>query len=251
MGDAGVSGQVDVRQAWARLDGTLDAVRGAQDLTADGLAGALFDLRLLAGSAGLRWSDVEAAREATAPEAFSGGRHASSLGMAIPAEGEAVVYADGVSSGNPGPGGWSVVWVGSDGGVDEDGGGVGSSTNNAMELLAASNATDRAAASGLRHVVIRIDSTYVRDGVAKWMRGWKRNGWRTAAGGELKNADLWRDLDANLEAAGDAGVQVEFINVEAHAKPVGTKLASARANAESLVPQPIRRPFLSNLRLNG
>lgn len=74
------------------------------------------------------------------------------------------------------------------------GGEAGETTNNRMELMAAIQALE----SLTRPVSVRMhtDSTYVRDGITKWMLNWKRNGWLTAAKQPVKNADLWQRLEA-------------------------------------------------------
>jgi len=111
-------------------------------------------------------------------------------------------YTDGACSGNPGPGGWGVVLVARDGErvvkSRELCGGAAETTNNRMELMAAIaalEALERPAA-----LTIVTDSTYLRDGVTKWIHGWKRNGWRTAAKKPVKNEDLWRRLEAAAAA---------------------------------------------------
>ena len=72
-------------------------------------------------------------------------------------------------------------------------GGEPETTNNRMELLAAINALEALERSSTITVV--TDSAYVKNGVSGWIEGWKRNGWKTAAGKPVKNADLWRELD--------------------------------------------------------
>jgi ribonuclease HI len=103
------------------------------------------------------------------------------------------IYTDGACSGNPGPGGWGAVlrWNGTE---KELSGGMVETTNNRMELMAAIVALE----SLTRPVTIRLhtDSQYLRDGITKWIHGWKRNGWKTAARKPVKNADLWQRLDA-------------------------------------------------------
>ena len=104
----------------------------------------------------------------------------------------AIIHTDGGCSGNPGPGGWGVV-VRCGERVRELSGGEPATTNNRMEL--------RAAIEGLRalgqpHAVeVFTDSVYLRDGITKWLKNWKRNGWRTVTKEPVKNADLWRELD--------------------------------------------------------
>jgi ribonuclease HI len=106
-------------------------------------------------------------------------------------------YTDGACSGNPGPGGWGVVLVARDGErilkTRELMGGEPQTTNNRMELMAAIaalEAFDRPA-----ELTVVTDSAYLRDGVTRWIHGWKKNGWTTAAKRSVKNDDLWRRLD--------------------------------------------------------
>ena len=103
-----------------------------------------------------------------------------------------VIYTDGGCQGNPGVGGWAAV-LEAKGQRKEIHGGVPATTNNRMELTAAI-----AALSALRRpcvVEIHTDSQYVRNGITKWLSGWKRNGWKTSTKEPVKNADLWRALD--------------------------------------------------------
>ncbi|MSU88156.1 ribonuclease HI [Rhodobacteraceae bacterium 2CG4] len=115
---------------------------------------------------------------------------------------EIVAYTDGACSGNPGPGGWGVVLQARDGErvikQRELSGGEALSTNNRMELTAAIEALR--ALGKPTAVRIVTDSTYVRDGITKWVHGWKRNGWKTAARKPVKNAELWRELDEAARA---------------------------------------------------
>lgn len=110
---------------------------------------------------------------------------------------EIVAYTDGACSGNPGPGGWGAVLVAREGArvVKERllSGGEALTTNNRMELMAAIAALEALARPTALTVV--TDSNYLRDGVTKWIHGWKRNGWRTADKKPVKNEDLWRRLD--------------------------------------------------------
>jgi len=106
-------------------------------------------------------------------------------------------YTDGACSGNPGPGGWGVLLIAKDGDAvlkeRELSGGEEDTTNNRMELLAAISALD--ALERQSALTIVTDSSYVKDGLTKWIHGWKRNGWRTAAKKPVKNEDLWKRLD--------------------------------------------------------
>ncbi len=110
---------------------------------------------------------------------------------------ELFIYTDGACSGNPGPGGWGALLLAKDGSKvlksRELFGGAAETTNNRMELTAAIealNALERPSA-----VTVVTDSAYVKDGIGKWMPGWKKNGWKTAAKKPVKNVDLWKALD--------------------------------------------------------
>jgi len=105
------------------------------------------------------------------------------------------MYTDGACSGNPGPGGWGVLMRYK--GVEKEFcGGEEETTNNRMELSAAINGLLK-----LKRpvkVAIYTDSTYVKDGITKWIFNWKKNGWKTAAKKPVKNADLWQQLETAL-----------------------------------------------------
>ncbi|WPZ34824.1 ribonuclease HI [Thalassobaculum sp. OXR-137] len=103
------------------------------------------------------------------------------------------VFTDGACSGNPGPGGWGALlrWRGN---VKELSGGEAETTNNRMELMAAISALE--ALTRRMQVDLTTDSTYVRDGITKWMKSWKARGWKTADKKPVKNRDLWERLDA-------------------------------------------------------
>jgi ribonuclease HI len=101
------------------------------------------------------------------------------------------IATDGACKGNPGPGGWGAV-IRSGGREKELSGGDPMTTNNRMELTAvieALNALKRPCA-----VALSTDSRYVMDGLTKWIHGWRKNGWKTAAKQPVKNAELWQAL---------------------------------------------------------
>jgi ribonuclease HI len=111
--------------------------------------------------------------------------------------GRVIVHTDGACSGNPGPGGWGVI-LDYNGTRKELSGGEAMTTNNRMELMAAIMALE-----SLKRpcpVAMHVDSSYVKDGITKWIHGWKRNGWRTADKKPVKNAELWQRLEAALAA---------------------------------------------------
>ncbi len=131
------------------------------------------------------------------------------------------IHTDGACAGNPGPGGWGAVL--SYGGTSREiCGGEADTTNNRMELMAAIRALETLT----RSVDARLhtDSTYVKDGVTKWMARWKANGWKTAAKKPVKNIDLWQRLEAAL-----VGHRVEWLWVKGHAGNPGNERADELA----------------------
>ncbi len=103
------------------------------------------------------------------------------------------IYTDGACSGNPGPGGWGVLLRYNDT-EKKLSGGEKDTTNNRMELMAAIMAIESIKFSC--KINIHTDSTYVKDGITKWIHGWKAKGWKTANRKTVKNVDLWQRLDA-------------------------------------------------------
>jgi len=107
-------------------------------------------------------------------------------------------YTDGACSGNPGPGGWGAILIAREGDtvVREKAlnGGAAQTTNNQMELMAAISALETL--SKPSRVTVVTDSSYVKDGITKWIFGWKAKGWKTAGRKPVKNEELWKRLDA-------------------------------------------------------
>ena len=107
------------------------------------------------------------------------------------------VFTDGACSGNPGPGGWGSVLISGEH-RKELSGGEPATTNNRMELMAAIAALESIKRPAV--VEVHTDSVYLRDGITKWIHGWRRNGWKTADKKLVKNVDLWQRLDAAAAA---------------------------------------------------
>ena len=103
------------------------------------------------------------------------------------------IFTDGACRGNPGPGGWGAVLL-YGGHRREISGASGQTTNNRMELTAAIRALETLKRPS--EVALYTDSTYVKDGITRWLPNWKARGWRTAAKAPVKNRDLWEALDA-------------------------------------------------------
>jgi ribonuclease HI len=126
---------------------------------------------------------------------------------------EVQLFTDGGCSGNPGPGGWALILRHPATGKSlEKSGGERDTTNNRMEL--------QAVVEGLKllkrptQVELFTDSVYVGKGISEWMPKWKANGWKRREGkklAEVKNEDLWRQLDALL-----ATHKVKYTRVAGH-----------------------------------
>src|SRR4051812_3174705 len=147
--------------------------------------------------------------------------------------GVVVIHTDGACRGNPGPGGWGAVlrWGGK---MKELWGGEPLTTNNRMELTAVISSLH--ALTRPTKVRVFTDSSYVQQGISKWIHGWKKNGWKTAAKEPVENADLWQVLDrlASLH-------QVEWRGGEGDAGGEGEEHADAPAEPgidELLAPPP-------------
>ena len=122
---------------------------------------------------------------------------------------EVEIFTDGACSGNPGPGGWGVL-LRYGASEKELFGGEEATTNNRMELMAAIKSIE--ALKRPARARLHTDSTYVRDGITRWIGGWKANGWKTSAKKPVKNVDLWQRLDALA-----AGHEIEWRWVKGHA----------------------------------
>ena len=134
------------------------------------------------------------------------------------------MYTDGACKGNPGPGGWG-VWLKSGDHERELFGGELNTTNNRMELKAVIEGL-----SALKkpcNVALYLDSQYVRKGITEWIKGWKAKGWKTASKQPVKNAELWKELDALVE---DSGHTIEWRWVKGHSGDVGNERADMLAN---------------------
>ncbi|MCV6612796.1 MAG: ribonuclease HI [Amphritea sp.] len=132
------------------------------------------------------------------------------------------IYTDGACKGNPGPGGWGAVLQYGEHEKQLFGGEL-ETTNNRMELMAAIEAL--AALKQSCEVILTTDSQYVRKGITEWLKGWKRNGWKTSAKKPVKNADLWQQLD---EQTGRHDVEWRW--VKGHSGHPGNELADDLAN---------------------
>ena len=133
-----------------------------------------------------------------------------------------VIYTDGACRGNPGPGGWGAVLC-QGGEMNELSGAVSNTTNNRMELVAPVEALDVLPDSSL--VSLYTDSQYVKNGITVWISNWKRNGWKTSNGKQVKNQDLWQALDQSTRRH-----VVEWYWVKGHSGDAGNERADELAN---------------------
>ena len=132
------------------------------------------------------------------------------------------IWTDGACKGNPGIGGWGAYLIYGKH-VKELFGGEKETTNNRMELTAVIEA--------LRllnrpcKIVLHVDSSYVKDGITKWIDGWKAKNWRTANKQPVKNVDLWQALEEQI-----ARHEIEWRWVKGHAGIEGNEKADQLAN---------------------
>lgn len=131
------------------------------------------------------------------------------------------IFTDGACSGNPGPGGWGAI-LRMGGREKELFGGEVATTNNRMELTAVIRALE--ALKRPVHARVHTDSQYVQKGISEWIHSWKKRGWRTADKQPVKNADLWRELDALA-----ARHEIEWCWVRGHAGHVENERADQLA----------------------
>ena len=106
------------------------------------------------------------------------------------------IFTDGACKGNPGPGGWgAILRYGTT--EKEIYGASKNTTNNIMELTAVIESLKNL--NKPCELIITTDSKYVKNGITEWIHNWKKNGWRTAAKKEVKNKELWIELDSLIQ----------------------------------------------------
>ena len=118
------------------------------------------------------------------------------------------IYSDGACKGNPGPGGWGALIIEGDK-KNEIFGGEANTTNNRMEILAVIMALK--AINTISEITVFTDSTYVQKGISEWIDKWKINGWKTSNKNEVKNKDLWVQLDSLT-----AQLKINWVWVKGH-----------------------------------
>jgi len=133
------------------------------------------------------------------------------------------IFTDGACSGNPGPGGWGAI-LRYGAAEKELCGGEADTTNNRMEMTAAIRALETLKRPST--VRIHTDSSYLKDGITRWIHAWKARGWKTADKKPVKNVDLWQRLEAALESH-----QVKWIWVRGHSGHPENERADALARS--------------------
>jgi len=135
---------------------------------------------------------------------------------------QVIIYTDGACRGNPGPGGWGAL-IKFDGAEKKIFGGHKNTTNNQMELSASIEGL--AALKEKCSVELFTDSKYVMGGITQWITNWKKNNWRTAAKKDVKNKELWQELDQLISYH-----QVKWHWVKGHSGDAGNEQADLLAN---------------------
>lgn len=162
------------------------------------------------------------------------------------------IFTDGSSRGNPGPGGFAAVIIfpkNNDGGkVHEIGGRENHTTNNRMELTAAIKALSFVSkVNGQMSIVVFCDSSYVINGITKWIFGWQKNNWITSTKTPVENRDLWEALaELTRKYAEQTQNKIEWKQVGGHVGVVGNERCDeiATAFADGLSPKLFNGPVL-------
>ncbi|MBE9231973.1 ribonuclease HI [Cuspidothrix issatschenkoi LEGE 03284] len=144
------------------------------------------------------------------------------------------IYTDGACTGNPGPGGWGTVVYFNDGSVHEMGDSSQHTTNNKMEMQAAIAALEFFKSSGQNQPIsLHTDSEYLINCVTKWVKGWKKNGWKKSDGKPVQNQDLLETLDELNSKL------VKWEYVKGHSGNIGNERcdAIARSFANGKIPK--------------
>ena len=132
------------------------------------------------------------------------------------------IYTDGACKGNPGPGGWGALII--DGDIENEiYGGENNTTNNRMEIMAVIMALQTV--NTKNEITVFTDSTYVQKGINEWINKWKMNGWKASNKKEVKNKDLWVQLDSLVTK-----LQINWIWVKGHSGHPGNERADYLAN---------------------
>lgn len=146
------------------------------------------------------------------------------------------VYTDGSCLGNPGPGGWAVAG----GGIKMSGGQAGT-TNNAMEMTAVVKALEQCLTRDILEIRLFTDSSYVKNGITKWVKNWKKNDWCKADGEPVKNKELWIEMDTLTQKM----KCVEWHWVKAHNGHPQNELVDSLAREEATAIKGVKHKYYS------
>lgn len=141
-----------------------------------------------------------------------------------------IIYTDGSSRGNPGPGGWGAIIIKSDS-IKELGDKENSTTNNRMELTSAIKALEEY--NSKDSVVLYSDSEYLIKGMTEWIKSWQRKNWKNSQKKEVMNRDLWERL---LEVSN--GKDIEWKHIRGHADTPGNNRCDEIATGLALEENP-------------
>lgn len=140
-----------------------------------------------------------------------------------------IIYTDGSSRGNPGPGGWGAI-VATHDTVVELGAGDAHTTNNKMELSAAIESLEYVRDLGNAYSInMRVDSQYVINGITKWVAGWEKNGWKSSKKEEVLNRDLWEPLAGVVADLQMSGCKISWTYTPGHSGIPGNERADVIA----------------------
>ncbi len=134
-----------------------------------------------------------------------------------------IIYTDGSSLGNPGPGGWGTVIIEKDKVIKELGGCEKNTTNNRMEMMAVVQALKYL--EKIKHIgdiIIHADSAYVLGGITSWVFNWEKNGWKTSKKEPVLNQDLWKEL---ITLARSSKSKLKWQKVKGHSGILHNELA--------------------------
>lgn len=151
-----------------------------------------------------------------------------------------VIFTDGASRGNPGRGGYGAIIVNMpENHVWELGGSVDRTTNNRMELMAVIESLKKVKEEESK-IEIHTDSSYLINGITKWIKGWQKNDWKTKEKKDVLNKDLWQKLSDVIE-----GKKIDWKHVSGHAGVAGNERADKIATefADKITPALFRGKF--------
>jgi ribonuclease HI len=147
-----------------------------------------------------------------------------------------VIYTDGACIGNPGPGGWAAIVLNEGKEKKRIFGGEKLTTNNRMELIAAIKGLkycidqDNKQPSLIKKITVYTDSTYLKDGITVWIKSWEKNNWKTSDKKNVKNIDLWKELQVLVKLK-----EIDWKWIKGHSDDPMNNLADRLAKAATPV----------------